>query len=89
MALFLALLVALNITPVGAQEAQEESKAEIGEANPADTQGEPGKQQHSTNRRNRNRIRRQLEREILCLKQRTDLSKEDRGRQLERLQMQL
>ena len=42
MALLLTLLVALNITPVGAQDAQEESKADIGKANPEDTQGEPG-----------------------------------------------
>ena len=80
MALFLALLVALNITPVGAQEAQEETMPEINKANPADAQGEPGKVQHSTNRRNRNRIRWRLEREILCLKQQTDLFIEDRGR---------
>merc|ERR1711923_701817 len=89
MACILALLGLLNITPGGAQEAQEETTPEISKAKPADVQEEPGEFRHSKNRRNRNRIRRRLEREILCLKQWADLSKEDRGRRLERLQMQL
>ena len=48
-----------------------------------------GSENYTSNRRRRNRDRRRLERELCCLRQREDQSKEDKGRRLERLQCQL
>ena len=56
---------------------------------PVDAQGQSGEVQHPQNSRKLNRTRRRLEREIQQLIQRADLSKEDKGRRLERLRSQL
>ena len=94
MVLLLLILVLLPVTPVDAQRDSADCRSMISRASNQRESVELQhskyrRNRHSKNRRNRNRIRRQLEKEIQSLKQRTELSKEDKGRRLERLQEQL